>query len=154
MSVLTAVDPEHTYTEADLRVLDDPLDWIRARPGMFFTQGVFSPEAAASEIVGEALVCQVTEVTVTRLADWWIISGAQDWLPSGAAETPFRRIVPFPEAGANSMRAEVLLTAFCRDVVTQAPAGRVTISGRLDGALAPYLERTRQTAGRTVAFRC
>ena len=38
--------------------------------------------------------------------------------PGFTVEELFSRIVPFPQAGANSMHSEVLVTAFARDVVT------------------------------------
>ncbi|MBI3971022.1 MAG: hypothetical protein HY332_07005 [Chloroflexi bacterium] len=120
---------------------------------MFFRSGRFSPEAAAVELVGEALLCDVLDVTVERLGDWWIVSSSQDWLSAADVEKVFRRIVPFPEAGPNSMRAEVLLAAFCRDVVTQGSGRRLAIAGSPDAALTALFERTCRQ-GRAVAFRC
>src|SRR5205085_11168511 len=46
-----------------------------------------------------------------------------------SVEDVFSRILPLPQAGPNSMRGEVLLTAFARDVVTQRENDRHVIKG-------------------------
>jgi len=51
--------------------------------------------------------------------------------------TLFTQVVPFPEAGVNSMRTEVLLTAFAQDVIIRNGVNRTVIAGRvgLDGSV-------------------
>jgi hypothetical protein len=53
-----------------------------------------------------------------------------DWLgthPDYAPEALFFHIVALPEASPNSMRAEILLTAFAQRVVTVGASGRLMI---------------------------
>jgi hypothetical protein len=57
-----------------------------------------------------------------------------DWLgthPDYAPEALFFHIVALPEAGPNSMRAEILLTAFAQKVVTVGTNGRLIIKGEI-----------------------
>ena len=152
MSVRTDVEPSRQYTRDDLQVFDDPLAIIRRRPAMFFRDGQFSPDEAVERIVGEALRCGATDLGIKRLAAWWIIWSAQDWLPERDHRTAFERIVSYPEGGQNSVRAEVFLTAFASDVVTQTSAGLLVIKGTPDPELHRFLSQSAD-AGRVVAFR-
>lgn len=64
----------------------------------------------------------------------------------------FQSITPILQAGANSMRAEVLLMAFADDVVTPSAAGTHVIKGEIDESLAASLG-AQPCSGRLVAFR-
>ncbi len=142
--------PGKPYTEADLRVLD-PIKAIRARPEMFFPNGLVSGETLAARVVTDAMIAGDSPVSACRKDGWWIIAG-DDWFPAAFREEPaafFARVVPFPEAGPNAMHAEVLLNAFARDVFTMLGPRMTTIRGRapepqvLAERVAPLANRSR-----------
>ncbi len=83
-------------------------------------------------ILGDAPYASASECAVWRLNEWWTIASTTDWLaghPDCTPEEMFHRIVAMPEAGQNTMRGEVLLTAFMPQVVTATPAACTVISG-------------------------
>ena len=80
-----------------------------------------------------------------------------DWLgnhPDHAARELFFRIVAFPEAGANAMRAEILLMAFAQDVITKGADGQVVLKGKVEESEKVWrLIDSRPGWKRAVAFR-
>ena len=75
----------------------------------------------AQRLSSDAMVLGATEVDVVRAGEWWTVASDTDWLAKPcecALDKLFHQVIPFPEAGPNSMRSEILLTAFARDVVT------------------------------------
>jgi hypothetical protein len=116
----------------DVQILDDPIGFIRKRPGMFVRSQPVSGAELAANIVGDALLLTSGHVTAFRKAAWWVIASDIDWIASQSSpsvEDYFSRIVPLPQAGPNSMRGEVLLVAFARDVVSQGEDGRHVVTG-------------------------
>jgi hypothetical protein len=81
----------------------------------------------------------------------WIGSGRAQIMPP---EELFSHIVAFPEAGPNSMRAEILLTAFAQQVVTVNANHQSIIKGDVSQANDIWrLLASRPDWKRTVAFR-
>src|SRR2546421_3101868 len=116
----------------DLQVLDDPIGLIRKSPSMFVRSHPVSGAELAANIVGDALLLTSGHVTAFRTGAWWVIANDADWIAARSdlsVEDVFSRILPLPQAGPNSMRGEVLLTAFARDVVTQRENDRHVIKG-------------------------
>jgi len=117
----------------DILTLDDAVEHVRSKPDMYLGGGA-RPDVIAQAIVGDALVLGAGRVLVLRHGPWWAVAADADWLtapcrfPSLPPEC-FRRIVPFPEAGVNCMRHEILATAFARAVVSCTPERREVISG-------------------------
>jgi hypothetical protein len=143
-----------TYTEADLQITE-PMAYIRQHWRMFLRR--IDPRELATAVVECALFTTDGPITVHRVGDWWIVGGDVDWLASGSAvegRSVFEEIVAFPEAGANSMHAEVLLTAFAKSVVTVTPDEAVTVKGEVgsDDAIWQCLVE-HPTWRRAVAFR-
>jgi hypothetical protein len=126
--------------------MNDPVNWVAEHPAMFFPSGNFEARLAAALVVQEALLSGASDVTVRRDAEWWVIESSHDWLPAPLDSDAFHGVIPFPEAGPNSCRFEILLTAFASDVVTASQAGATAIKGVMSAAF----ERPR---GRVVAFR-
>ena len=140
---------------ADLEVLGDALSAIRARPEVYIGQGDRGLHIAEA-VLGDALLLGATRVLCERHGDWFVISADVDWLtvacrfPAPVAEL-FRRIVPLPEAGANSMRSEVLIAAFATSAVATTPSDEIVICG--DPPPLPVAQRLRApTVQRSVAF--
>jgi len=120
---------------------------------MFLPDGEFSPPEVASRIVRGALLSGARAVCAERLArDWWCVWSDDDWFPDGDDVSVFEKVLPFTEAGPNSMRPEVLLTAFASHVVTWTPKGVRVINGTLDQEFVSFVT-SRTGTGRVVAFR-
>ena len=107
----------------------DSLAYVRSNPERFFRLGVPSGVEIAKALVGNALLLGASELSVLRLGSWWMVCGNVDWIGEGSDETAFSKIVPFPEAGDNSMRAEILATAFCSAVITSSDGLKKVVSG-------------------------
>jgi hypothetical protein len=140
---------------SDLPSFDDPSGWILSQEGRFFRSGRCSPLELTTLLVADALLLGgESPVTAHRYGDWWIVASDADWIAGSAlpVQELFSRIVPLPESGPNSMRAEVLVRTFAEDVVTGDPAGNLTVlkgdrSGSRD-LLTLHVQK------RWVAFRC
>jgi hypothetical protein len=140
-----------------MQALADAIDYIRQRPERFFRAGSPEPVELVTQIVSEVLLLGGSEICTVRSGDWWLISSNMDWLgthPDYAPEAFFFRIVAFPEAGPNSMRAEILLTAFAQQVVTVSADNQSIIKGNVSQADDIWrLIASRPDWKRTVAFR-
>lgn len=113
------------YGLEDLHIVN-ALEHVRRNPSMYLGgQGKVSGQSLAARLVFDVIDLGALPVDVRRAEDWWIISASLDWLYA-AGSTPerlFHNVVPFPEAGDNSCRREILLTAFADAVVTCGPEG-------------------------------
>jgi hypothetical protein len=119
-----------TYTANDLTVMDDPLEYIRCSPQRFL-RVVNGAELTAAVVAGACLLTD-QPVTALRRGPWWIVGSEGDWMQLQHDESVndlFTRIVPFPQAGRNSMHGEVLVAAFATDIVTANQDGVQTIKG-------------------------
>ena len=120
-----------------MQALTEAIDYVRQRPERFFRAGSPAPVELVTHIVGEVLLLGGSETYTMRNGDWWIISSNVDWLatcPDYAPEELFFNIVALPEAGPNSMRAEILLTAFAQQVVTVSADHQSIIKGDVSQA--------------------
>ena len=144
------------YTESDIHVLDDPLAVIRKRPGMYVRSNPVSGAELATNLVGDALL---TGGRVTAFQDgaWWVVACDADWMtgePGLSVDALFSRIVPFPQAGPNSMHNEVLLAAFAHDIVVQGGDSCAVIKGNVPPASEVWAAiKSNQEWKRVVAFR-
>jgi hypothetical protein len=144
-----------TYTANDVQIFEDPLAFIRAHPQMFLAE--VAAEDLALNLVRGIVLLNNGPVSLAHFDRWWLVAAEADWMSADAgatAEDVFHRLVPFPEAGPNSIRPEVLLTAFATTVVTW-HLGRVTV---VKGEVSPDDEIERVVAAhplwkRWVAFR-
>lgn len=136
-----------------IRVLDDPLAYVRANPGLFFRSGEFDPLDAAQAVARGAFEAGAGAVDVRRLGRWWVIAADKDWLADTDTEAVFHRFTAMPSSTPNRVRPEVLLTAFARSVATAANASRPrSVRGRTDRALAKWWADAADFA-RMVAFK-
>lgn len=103
----------------EFTIIDDPIQFVRRHPAMFFPRGEPSPLVCAECLAAEALALGGNEVVILRDAEWWAVGGADDWfLPGESAKDQFARLIPLPELGQNSTRVEVVIAAFAQDVST------------------------------------
>ena len=104
---------------------------IRDHPRMYLPDGKVSGEYLLSQLVLDALFLGVRDIRVQHINEWWLIGSSADSFPEDSGEqliTLFTQVVPFPEAGVNSMRTEVLLTAFAQDVIIRNGVNRTVIA--------------------------
>ncbi len=126
---------------------------------MFTRSTPVSGVELATNIVSEALLLTEGKGRVTTFVTdtWWVVASDVDWIanePDYLVEDVFSHSIPLPQAGPNSMRGEVLLKAFARDVVTQGVAGQHVVKGSTHASsnLWPMLI-SQQGWKRVVAFR-
>lgn len=132
-------------------VVRGPLESVRALENRFFRNGTFEVHILIGLIVEEAILMGAADVLVRRLEDWWWLASSLDWLTEGdrdVSKHAFDRIQSYPQGGPNSMRPEVLATAFCRDVVTITSSGPTVIAGKM-----PPMNGWPEPMSRVVAFR-
>jgi hypothetical protein len=128
--------------QRNLRALDegcvpaitDPIEFIRTRPEMYVPEGHVPGAILAGRLVADALIGpdQGHHAAARRLNEWWIVGSDWDWVDwyaTATVEEYFHRIVPFPNAGPDAIHAEVLLTAFAKDVVTFARSTHWVVRG-------------------------
>lgn len=147
------------FTREDIQVLDDAVSLVRRQPTMYLTAGVTS-ENIAKVIAHDALVLGARRILIERHSDWLVVGAEIDWLREagrmGAVPTPtelFRRIVPLLEDGANSMRHEILATAYAKDVVAATPTERLLVSGVVEDDAPIWSFLCRDGLARSVAIR-
>ena len=116
-----------------MQAVADAVGYVRQRPEQFFRMGAPEPIELVTHIVSETFVMGGEETCAVRRGDWWIIRSDVDCVRNASRLRPRGRcsfhIVALPEAGPNSMRAEILLTAFAQKVVTVGTQGSVDYQG-------------------------
>jgi hypothetical protein len=114
------------YTADDLTLAESAIERIRRNPARYLGARLPTAPFLASALVQDALICGIKDIRVQRHDDnWTSVSAREDWIlpnigipseQSPGYEHVFRTLVPFPQAGANSFRSEVLVAAFSSDV--------------------------------------
>jgi hypothetical protein len=143
------------YSKADLHVVDSR-EWVRKNRARLFPDGVVGSELA-DRVRVEAESLGSIRAAVLQHGEWYIVGAELDWLAAGrfqvgAVET-FRRVVALPEAGQTSIRMEILVAEFARDVVTASSDGVVLIAGSCDIVEHLEVEMAAKAWVRLVAFR-
>ncbi|MER7973308.1 hypothetical protein [Streptomyces sp. NPDC096080] len=124
----------------------EPMGYLMENERRFFRGGVYDPVELAGMIATEALALGSANVRIRSDGGWLSVSADQDWLRG--QEQAFCAIMPFPQAGANSMLAEILAVAFSAGVITATREEVKLIKG---DTLVPTPAVDRD-AGRTVSF--
>jgi hypothetical protein len=143
------------FTANDIFIMNEPLEFIKQRPKMFL-RNISGVELAMAVVAG---ACLMTEkpVTVRHKEPWWLVGSEMDWLgsqPGVSIQDFFSRIIPFPEAGPNSMRGEILLAAFAADIVVHGKPDTCVVKGKvLPTDEIWHFIRTNPEWLRVVAFR-
>ena len=139
----------------DIVLLIDPIRAILRSPKMYLGgEGKPSGELLAARLMHTLILLDALPAQVSRSDSWWIIRSDKDWLlTEDAVLQAFTRILPFPEAGVNAMRDEVLLTAFADAVVIIGSTGVQWIKeAHANFALPAEVESANPGQGRVVAF--
>jgi hypothetical protein len=111
------------YTADDLSLAEPAIERIRHNPPRYLGARLPTSPFMASALVQDALLCGIKDVRVQSYESWTSVCANEDWIiPNIKWERPptyehvFRTLIPFPQAGPNSFRAEVLVAAFSSDL--------------------------------------
>lgn len=119
------------HDASSIRVIDDPVAFIRRRPEMFVGSGEVRPELLVTGLAHDALSLGCKRVEIHHAADWWAVASDEDWLAYqndlDVRET-FNRILPIP-GSVNGCRSEVVVRALAGSVFTNKPGELVVLSG-------------------------
>ncbi|NEB94376.1 hypothetical protein [Streptomyces bauhiniae] len=126
----------------------DVMDHLRRNERRFFRSGAYDAVELAGMIATEALTLGAEDVRIQRERDWLVVAADRDWLGPYGQEV-FHTLTPFPEAGINSVLAEVLAVAYSAGVATATRAGTRVIKGET----APHFRLSGQGSVRAFAFR-
>ncbi|MCA9591440.1 MAG: hypothetical protein KC657_39360 [Myxococcales bacterium] len=102
-----------------LKPIDDAVSWVLAHPERYFKAGKADDLELAQSVWMDATLWGCRDVIVHHDGAVWAIAGSANWLHEKPLSAPdlFVRVVPLTAAGPNSMRSEILLNAFCTEVV-------------------------------------
>jgi len=149
------------YTKNDITIYksNDAIKFIRDNPQIFFgNQTLPDGYTLASALFRDIALHDALPLKITKTNNWWVLIADKDWLKSqeGGAVNVFSQMLPFPPAGTNACRAEVLVTAFAKAVITAGKDGTHWISGNeIAKASLPNTVQTDMNGsnkGRLVAF--
>lgn len=132
--------PRRAYTTDDLQIID-PIAGVRQFGLRLFDLGYFNRTEAVGHIIQGALLCGIEEIGVRIIGAWAIIFANGDWLTESGEDisvNAFARVQSFKAGGVNSMRPEILLTAFSEDVFTARQANLTVIKGSVGHLLNDY----------------
>jgi hypothetical protein len=109
----------------------DALEWLRQRPEQFFPAGRLHALGMLPYVVHDAVLLGNGACSVRKDGDWCVVSSDVDWLrhETYSLDHLFLNVVPAPAQGIHSMRSEVLLMAFARDIWTVLEGVRKHIKG-------------------------
>ncbi len=111
----------------------NPLEWARAHPTFFFTDGQVSAERLLQELLGAARTLGSANATAHSIDEWFVVGAEDDWFVQARHQLPedfsFKALTPFPELGQNCVRPEAVVAAFARDTVVLGPTGVRVVKG-------------------------
>lgn len=110
----------------------DPLEVVRRLEPRLFRSGRFDPAQTVAFIVEAAILCGAHEIGIRMVEGWTLIFSPVDWLAEDkrdVAPDAFRRITSYAAGGDNSMRPEVLLSAFAVTAFTISSGGLRAVKG-------------------------
>lgn len=116
----------------EIKIIDDAVSYVKRRSELFLGSNLPNDIGLLRWLLTDILVLGGQEIGVKRYEDWWLVGSNTDWLrppPGLSLQDMFSRIIPLPQAGDNSMRSEILLAAFCEEVVVSGSDGDLIIKG-------------------------
>jgi hypothetical protein len=146
------------YGPDDLVIIDDALKVIRKNPSLYGGEPPRGDRLAAA-VVRDLIGHGDLPVSVDKIEGWWLVVCQKDWLASVGADKSkyWFRMIPTPQIKRESIRAEVLLTAFSKRLFTIS-GGKIQWIVQQDAPLPDMLHsRVKQLVrsdfvGRAVAF--
>ncbi len=135
------------YHPDDISQLD-LMGYLERNESRFFRAGSYDAIELAGMIATEALTLGAGKVHIQSDGEWLTVAADQDWLEGKECEA-FHAIAPFPQAGPNSMLAEILAFVFSAGVTTATKSGSKVIKGDANTPTYPV----DQDIARTVSFK-
>jgi len=126
----------------------DVMGHLQRNESQLFRSGTYDAIELAGMIASEALILGAENVHIQSAGEWLTVTADKDWLARYGHEA-FHAITPFPEAGVNSMLAEVLAVAFSAGVATATHGGSEVVKGEVS----PVAHPVGHDTARVVAFR-
>src|SRR5690349_4433092 len=103
----------------------DPVTHVRDNPAMYLRGGRRDAVELARQLAGDAIYLGAKRAQILEVNGWLLVAADIDWMKDRDVRETFQQIVPFTEAGVNSMRSEILLTAYADDVFTADETGHM-----------------------------
>jgi hypothetical protein len=102
-----------------LSELPAPVEMVRSRPEMYFPPGKRRDIRLAQGVSLDAMLSGCREIVARNEGDVWVIAASANWLRHEAISGPalFERIISLAPVDPNGMRTEIVLNAFCTEVV-------------------------------------
>lgn len=96
----------------------DSMNWVKTRPNQFFGRATPDPTHLLAYIMADIIELGKGECMIRHAGEWFVIGSDLDWLKHEKYTVPdlFNHVVPAPAHGEHSMRGEILVNAFARDV--------------------------------------
>ncbi|MBX3262870.1 MAG: hypothetical protein KF782_24545 [Labilithrix sp.] len=114
----------------------DPLAWVKGNQKLFFPGGQIDVIRLIAYVMSDVLELGRGECRIVRRDGWWFVSSDVDWFVHDlSVRELFQRVVPAPQHGEHSMRAEVLINAYADDVFAVSGGEENEIKGLLPGRL-------------------
>jgi len=126
----------------ELKKLNSAISYVRKNSKNFLRTGKVDLNELATNVLYDALALGAETGGVCKLGEWWIVYADFDWLVTEDEKTittMFNSIVALPEAGPNSCRSEVLLNAFCENVIVFGSDDNEIIRGVGDKMLSDFV---------------
>ncbi len=101
----------------ELDLSDATVAFLRRQVEALFPDTTITAKIIAENIAFGAAVAGAGHIELVDEAGWWFVASETNWLANGkhgSIDELFRRIVPFPEQGPSSHRAEVYVTALAK----------------------------------------
>lgn len=132
--------------------IDDPVEWVRGHPEMYFRTGKPVDLELAQWVWSDAVLSGCEDVLIHHAGSVWVIAASANWLieKTRSAADLFVHVIPLAAGGPNSMRSEILLNAFCTEVV--AVVGPTPAFAKGAGLVRTELDALMQRSGLAAAI--
>ncbi|HSX83789.1 MAG TPA: hypothetical protein VLE50_00225 [Cellvibrio sp.] len=113
----------------------NPLDYVKANPGLFFNYDDRRMQELVTKVVTDALSVSACPIVVDSVGAWHVVASSKNWLGKTSENDilkMFNTLIPNPAAGRNASRSEVLLNVFATNVIVFVGGATILVKGRVD----------------------
>lgn len=113
------------------------LELVRKWPERYWGPHGPSENTAASKLVDQLMILGCDDIRVIKIGDWCVVGAEKDWVSSVLIESTleqlFTSIILFKESKyLNSMRSEILIYDFAKDVALLRSGQIIEIKGNCE----------------------
>lgn len=116
-----------TTPNSDELSIVNSLEHVRKNRALYLNGAQPCGETLSARLVSDLIWLGALPASVEKKGEWWIISSPIDWASGDDLENLYSRITSDDRLGANSYRAEILLSAFAHNIFTCTVNGLVWI---------------------------